>query len=73
MCLGPAPEPHRSRGRPGGRRLLGHPGPRHQHATETLTTPYHHQLIHRVLGSAPVEQVSTVLAERRQLTAEATR
>ncbi|MFF2075450.1 MobF family relaxase [Kitasatospora sp. NPDC058162] len=33
--------------------------PRHQHATETLTTPYYHQLIHRLLGPALAEQITT--------------
>ncbi|MEY9938601.1 MobF family relaxase [Streptacidiphilus sp. MAP5-3] len=33
--------------------------PRHQHATETLTTPYYQQLVHRLLGPALAEQVTT--------------
>ncbi|MFJ6616201.1 MobF family relaxase [Kitasatospora sp. NPDC091335] len=33
--------------------------PRHQHAVETLTTPYYHQLIHRLLGPALAEQITT--------------
>ncbi|MFF1785619.1 MobF family relaxase [Kitasatospora sp. NPDC058243] len=33
--------------------------PRHQHATETLTTPYYHQLIHRLLGSALADQITS--------------
>ncbi|WP_457029295.1 MobF family relaxase [Kitasatospora sp. P5_F3] len=33
--------------------------PRHQHAIETLTTPYYHQLIHRLLGPALAEQITT--------------
>ncbi|WP_052069530.1 MobF family relaxase [Streptacidiphilus albus] len=32
--------------------------PRHQHATETLTTPYYHQLVHRLLGPALAEQIT---------------
>ncbi|MEV7925971.1 MobF family relaxase [Kitasatospora sp. NPDC088779] len=33
--------------------------PRHQHAVETLTAPYYHQLIHRLLGPALAEQITT--------------
>ncbi|WP_405018078.1 relaxase domain-containing protein [Kitasatospora sp. NBC_00070] len=33
--------------------------PRHQHAVETLTTPYYHQLIHRLLGPALAERITT--------------
>ncbi|AUG76103.1 TrwC relaxase [Kitasatospora sp. MMS16-BH015] len=33
--------------------------PRHQHAVETLTTPYYHQLIHRLFGPALAEQITT--------------
>ncbi|ROR37195.1 MobF family relaxase [Kitasatospora cineracea] len=33
--------------------------PRHQHAVETLTAPHYHQLIHRLLGPALAEQITT--------------
>ncbi|MGW3186072.1 hypothetical protein ACWDD9_43075 [Kitasatospora sp. NPDC001119] len=33
--------------------------PQHQHATEALTTPHYHQLIHRLLGPALAEQITT--------------
>ncbi|WP_189273744.1 AAA family ATPase, partial [Kitasatospora griseola] len=33
--------------------------PRHQHAVETLTGPYYHQLIHRLFGPALAEQITT--------------
>ncbi|MER8184244.1 AAA family ATPase [Kitasatospora sp. NPDC094015] len=33
--------------------------PRHQHAVETLTAPYYHQLIHRLFGPALAEQITS--------------